>query len=97
MVDFLYKERAHLVAFLAASYPSTIRFDDVDYPEYGVVYVQAPKGQMSWHIHRDDLHLFKHVDRERRGIDLWDGHTTPEKYERLKALTKSVSETQVQW
>jgi hypothetical protein len=35
----------------------------------------TPAGQMTWHIHQDD-HAWE-----------WDGHSTDEKYRRLRTLT----------
>lgn len=81
----VYRERAHLVAFLAAAYDSTIGYTDPDEPDWAVVVIRTPEGQMTWHISPDDMDLFDHVEREPEHV--WDGHTTEEKYERLKALT----------
>jgi hypothetical protein len=53
-------------------------------PEWhGCVYVDTPQGQLSWHYHDDQGGLFAHLPAYSRK---WDGHTTPEKYERLAAL-----------
>lgn len=86
--DGPYRERAHLVAFLAALYPATIGQDPAE-PEYAVVYVQTPHGQLSWHIAPGDMDLFGHVELD--GETIWDGHTTEAKYERLGALTRSLA------
>lgn len=83
---FVYRERARLVAHLAAIYPSLIGVDEAE-PDWPVVYVGTVQGQMSWHISRDDLDLFPHVRQVPAG-DLWDGHSTHQKYERLAALTE---------
>lgn len=86
----LYRERAHLVAFLAACYPSLIAYNDPDEPNWPVVYVDSPAGQLSWHINPDDLDLFRHVTCNTvhylRGQ--WDGHDTEEKYRRLDQVTR---------
>lgn len=85
MTDSVYRERAHLVAHLAARYPSTIGLTDPSAPDWAVVTIETPAGQMCWHIATDDYDLFEHVERS---LDArWDGHTTEEKYERLRALT----------
>lgn len=86
----LYRERAHLVAHLAAIHPSTIGVDP-DEPDWPVVYIDAPSGQLSWHLAQDDLPLFTHVPRTT--ATLWDGHTTEEKYARLDAHTRAVAHT----
>lgn len=79
----LYRERAHLVALLAAMYPSC-RGQDHLTPEYPVIYIALPTGQVSWHISPSDLDLFGHVPP---GTVLWDGHTTAEKHERIDQHT----------
>jgi hypothetical protein len=54
-------------------------------PEWPVMYIELPTGQVSWHIPQ-------HV----KG---WDGHTTPEKYSRVDAyhtvVTQAVQDTSV--
>ena len=86
-MDSLYRERAHLVAHLAAIYPSCIG-PAPDADGWALVCVTTPEGQMTWHIGYRDLDLFGHVHV---GVDEWDGHTTAEKYRRLDALTAAVS------
>ncbi len=83
----VYRERARLVAYLAACYPSEIveqpgKFAD----EWPVIFIAAPTGQLSWHLSRRDLDLFDHVPKYIDGESRWDGHTTEEKYERLVEL-----------
>lgn len=39
--------------------------------------------QVSWHIHDSEMYLFKHLPVMSND---WDGHSTEEKYERLKRL-----------
>lgn len=95
MTDSVYRERAHLVALLAAQYPAVLVYGaDPDEPEWPVLFVDLPTGQASWHISPDDLDLFAHVG-PRRASDpdapQWDGHTTAEKYERIDRLTAEVA------
>jgi hypothetical protein len=45
-------------------------------------YIVKPM-QISWHIHKSELPMFKHLKRSK---DKWDGHTTEEKYKRLSFL-----------
>lgn len=81
----LYRERAHLAAHLAALYPSVMVPDaDPEAPDWPVLYVLLPTGQVSWHIAPADLDLFEHVPT---GAAIWDGHDTTEKYRRLDAHT----------
>lgn len=87
--DRAYRERAHLVAHLASLYASHIGYTDPDAPDWAVVIIQTPTGQMSWHIAPDDLELFEHVQTTFPGRSpKWDGHTTEQKYERLRKLTE---------
>lgn len=79
----LYRERAVLTSHLSKTYPSAIFPSDPNEPDWNVLTVMGPTGQMTWHISPDDMDLFEHV--ERRHVP-WDGHTTDEKYERLVAI-----------
>lgn len=54
-----------------------------------IVYADTPAGQVSWHVHPRDIHLFSTAN----GVPLfsgeaepWDGHTTEEKYRRIAIL-----------
>jgi hypothetical protein len=85
--DRAYRERAHLVAHLASLYPSHIGHTDPAAPDWAVVIIEGPTGQMSWHIAPRDMDLFEHVDGAYADSPVWDGHTTEQKYERLHALT----------
>lgn len=87
--DALYRERAQLVAYLAACWPSEIR-DAPDAPGWMIIYIRTPKGQMSWHLSfADAADLFSHVPV---GAETeWDGHTTEQKYDRLADLTCTVA------
>jgi hypothetical protein len=82
-----YRERAQLVALLAAIYPSTWGIDP-DWTDWHVVYVQLPTGQASWHISPKDRDLFPHVSGPAGD---WDGHTTDEKYQRIRQLVADLT------
>lgn len=84
MSDDIYRERAHLVAFLARAYPSVIGYDAAE-PDWPVIYISTPEGQLSWHLSKSDLDLFEGV--QQTTCVTWDGHTTEQKYERLDRLT----------
>lgn len=91
--DQAYRERAQLVAFLAACYPNTSYLANAPDagPGWMLVYVEAPAGQMSWHVAEADLPLFDHlVEADLSDIE-WDGHTTEEKYRRLESLVRSLA------
>ena len=95
-LDAAYRERAHLVALLAALNPSVIvPARDVEEPGWTIVYVYLHgdrEQQLSWHIHPRDAGLFQHVQRVDLGDEraTWDGHTTDAKYERIRAATAAL-------
>lgn len=80
----VYRERAHLLAHLAAVYPSHFQPDPGE-PDWPVLFISLPTGQACWHIAPDDLDLFPHVAD---GGDTWDGHTTEVKYQRVDHATR---------
>lgn len=80
-----YRERAALLALVASYYPSWWETDP-NAPAFPVLMVDTPTGQMSWHINKTDLDLFPHVNTY--GGKAWDGHSTDEKYQRLRALVE---------
>lgn len=86
--DGAYRERAHLVALLAAQYPAEFREDPED-DEWSIVYIDLPTGQASWHIHPRDVDLFPHVKFGTAAE--WDGHSTEEKYRRIDELARQLA------
>jgi hypothetical protein len=89
-LDGAYRERAHLVALLAAHYPSVIAPAlDLDEAGWWIVYLRLDGRQASWHISPRDAGLFAYVERvapdDRRAQ--WDGHTTEQKYQHIGALS----------
>ena len=80
----LLQERTYLVLLLTKIYPSYLSrhtLGETDSDMWWVVYVDHPCGQLSWHIKDEDFHLFSRLGYIR---DYWDGHTTENKYERIK-------------
>lgn len=82
-LDAAYRERAQLLALLAALHPSVIApAPDVDEPGWQILYLRIGGKQASWHIAPQDAQLYAHV--EHVPVDdsraQWDGHTTEEKY-----------------
>ncbi|MBP5930164.1 hypothetical protein F3K39_19035 [Streptomyces sp. LBUM 1479] len=86
--DGAYRERAQLLAWLAALHPSTTvitQSPDVDEDGWQLLYLVAGGWQLSWHIHPRDAELFRHVTV----VDVtdpraqWDGHGSEQKYERI--------------
>jgi hypothetical protein len=88
-LDSVYTERNLCVALIAQYAPwfghkiglkrhVGAKFDD---EWQTVLFIDLPTGQVSWHLHERELVNFPDVgvyDGE------WDGHTTEEKYERVK-------------
>jgi hypothetical protein len=89
--DGAYRERACLVAHLASCHPSHIGHTDPSAPDWAVVIIETPAGQMSWHIAERDLPLFAHVQPTGQHSRGWDGHTTDEKYQRLEQLRDALA------
>jgi hypothetical protein len=84
--DEAYAERNLLVRFLASLYSAGVTRTDIpgwDSEWHGCVYIDTPVGQLSWHFHDREAHLFADLPPYAGG---WDGHTTQEKYERLALL-----------
>lgn len=82
-----YSERNQLVAFLTSVYPSGLARHPVADTAWEddwrtIVVVDSPHGQMTWHIHDIELVRFAHL-KPLVGY-VWDGHTTAEKYRRLR-------------
>ncbi len=87
----LYTERALLIRALAKALPSLstqygLKLDpertDSDPWRY-VFFIDLPTGQVSWHIHINDLVLLEDIPTYR---GTWDGHSDSEKIDRLKAF-----------
>ena len=53
---------------------------------HGCIYVELPgAGQLAWHYHDSQAHLFEGFPAYTKP---WDGHTTPTKYERLDGFAR---------
>ena len=94
--DGAYRERAHLVALLAAMTDGAVitYAPDIDEPGWQIVYLTIGGRQCSWHIAPRDAELFEHVERV-GALDvraLWDGHTTEEKYAHIAAHTVELAQ-----
>lgn len=94
MTRVVYRERAHLLALLAAVAMSDGRGEpmvhigetDPETPGWTVLTFEFPTGQASWHIAPDDVELFRHVRPTTEEDRPWDGHSTDTKYERIRSL-----------
>jgi hypothetical protein len=89
--DAAYEERNRVVAVLSAIWPSHL----AHHPESDltwerdwltIVCIHSPAGQLTWHIHDSQTFLFAHLPI---GENHWDGHTTEQKYQRLRDFTLS--------
>ncbi|WP_226966762.1 hypothetical protein [Streptomyces phaeolivaceus] len=95
--DGAYRERAHLVALLAAMTDGAVLAPalDLDEPGWWIAYLNIGGRQASWHISPRDATLFGHV--EHVTVDdaraQWDGHTTEEKYAGIAAHTAELEKT----
>lgn len=95
--DGAYRERAQLLAWLAALHPAVRTLaPDTTEPGWQILYINPTTGgQLSWHISPRDVELFEHVEyvpadsRDERTT--WDGHTTEAKYERIADLTQHIA------
>ena len=83
-----YAERNELIAFMTTLYDSHLcRHPDSD-KEWEdewrwIVCIHSPAGQLTWHVHQTELPKFYHLKVEENH---WDGHTTEEKYERIRQI-----------
>lgn len=89
--DAAYRGRAELIALLASIFPSQMHADaDPNTPDWPVLYLDTPEGQLSWHINPADLDLFdteRYAAAEDDGARTeWDGHDNAEKSRRLRRL-----------
>lgn len=98
--DIAYWERNQLVAAFSKIFPAWLGKhpeDDKEWDEQWrtIVYMEIPpeyrgnpekdfSHQISWHIHDTDVPMFDHLNY--KPDVLWDGHTTEEKYRRLRAI-----------
>ena len=85
-----YWERNQLVAYIASQYEAHMVRHPEDDKEWEddwrwIICVHTPQGQLSWHIHDDEVPYFGWLEVEPDG-DHWDGHTTEEKYDRITEL-----------
>ncbi|WP_190824724.1 hypothetical protein [Saccharopolyspora pogona] len=87
----LYRERATLLAYLAAHHPSALSNSDEDEPR--LVLTWYPEDEQEWqvthHIDRADLDLFDHVSWRERDDEFvrWDGHCKSAALDRIEAAT----------
>ena len=97
-VDTAYTERNACVALLASMELANgwrVGLARTDIPGWepcwhNCVYIELPfldAGQVSWHYHDRDANLFAHLPPYEGE---WDGHTTLEKYLRVRKLARII-------
>jgi hypothetical protein len=81
-----YRQRNYLVATLARLFPSGIRPTNIEGwdPEWhGCVLIDLPTGQISYHYHDREAHLFEDLPPYTKE---WDGHDKETVHSRLVGL-----------
>ena len=85
-----YSERQKMVQALTFIFPAHMKRHPDSDTEWendwrNIVCVHGPAGQMTWHIHDSEAHMFGHLNRKPDHFAAceYDGHTTDEKYRRL--------------
>jgi hypothetical protein len=89
----VYRERAHLLALLAAMLgPAVAHIGNADpqEPDWPVLTFETPTGQWSWHVAPGDVGLFAHVRATTPEDRPWDGHSTDAKYGRVDRLARAL-------
>jgi hypothetical protein len=67
----VYHERSQIVALLARLFPGGIRrtaIEGWDEEWQGCAYIDLPTGQVSWHYHDNDAHLFAALPSSDGGV-----------------------------
>ncbi|WP_260616712.1 hypothetical protein [Streptomyces sp. WAC04189] len=94
--DGAYRERAHLVALLAAMTDGAViaPAPDVDEPGWQIAYLTIGGHQATWHISPRDADLVAHIEPVEPDDPRaqWDGHSTELKYARIAAHTAELAE-----
>ena len=86
--DEAYRQRNVLVSTLARLFPSGVRKTNIDrWSEdwHGCVYIDLPAGQISYHYHDSQAHLFADLPAYEKP---WDGHDKETVEQRLSLVNK---------
>ena len=84
--DRAYLERNALFLALCSTGGKSWVAPDPSEPDWMVVFLQLPAGQVSFHIHAREFPDFMRCPFVQASGDPWDGHETPEKWRRVLAL-----------
>ena len=85
-LNAVYSERNKLIALVAKQaialghQAGLLQDGDAAAPWQHVVVIDLPSGQVSWHIHDNELYWFAFLGAYEQA---WDGHTTEQKYNRV--------------
>lgn len=86
-LNLAYSERAELLGFIAKVLPTHLSWDDTgDAGFKSIICAHGPAGQMAWHISDADR---KKLDEMNFPFEPshFDGHSTEQKYQRLREIT----------
>ncbi|MFH1740694.1 MAG: hypothetical protein ABIH23_16925 [bacterium] len=93
-----YAERNKMVAALSFIFPSHMKRHPDSDTEWeddwrNIVCIHGPAGQMTWHIHDSERYLFSHLIPDQLGLGAceYDGHTTEQKYRRLRESVRGLN------
>ena len=97
LLDGLYGERADIVA-LAVALSRRLGYaagtsSDPNEPDWPVVYIELPTGQVSWHFSANDFAACVPGGLPEYPT-AWDGHDTAEKYRRVREFVRTPAPTQ---
>lgn len=99
-LDEVYYDRNLCVALLARlcmsnRWPAgTTKASDAEPGFSRVLIIETPEGQISWH-YPDEMEPF-FAAFQKFPDDAWDGHTTPEKFERMKRVLEQIDQITAQ-
>lgn len=97
VTDNAYHERNNLVAALTQIFPSGIRATDIEGwdPDWqNCVYIDTPRGQISYHYHTSEAKLFAHLPAYTKD---WDGHSKELVHQRLNHPRLGAAVIPVNW
>lgn len=83
-LDLAYRERNELAVAIAHNFEvGSWKSVDPNEPDWPVLYLELPCGQVSYHFSPRDAHLLDDI-REGTRYEAWDGHSQAERSERLR-------------
>jgi len=92
-INDIYTERNIAVAMglaMAVKLNYDINIHVGDDPDWIVVFIKLPSGQVSWHIPRSEYRQYFPEYTPVKARNPWDGHTTEQKNERIQEFAKHI-------